>query len=93
MSEIKVGDLVRVARGMACCGALTGAEGKIFVVKEIGWIDPGKCSACGFIETVPAASGCPNTLPIDLPRLEKIPPLSELDTTDEPAHYGEEVRV
>ena len=84
---IQVGDMVMVVRGVTCCGSLTGSEGKIFAVTSIftdtkGYI----CDFCEAKNEQYAARGLPGTpRAIDLDRLKRIPPLSELEETKETA--------
>lgn len=74
---IKAGDLVWVARGMTCCGYLTGAEGMYFVVSGVrsGRTGTG-CLQCGdgASARVMCADGCPGRRGIELGRLKKIDP-------------------
>ena len=81
MNEIKVGDLVVVVRGMGCCGKPTGNEGKIFQVSRFE--NSGcTCVYCGFSPMPTSAWGLQGALSITLDRLRRIPPLSELESTE-----------
>ena len=74
---IQVGDLVQVVRGMPCCGAVTPMQGHIF--KVTGFKETkGKCKNCSARANgwMSAKGGM---FPIDVPRLKRIPPLSELE--------------
>jgi hypothetical protein len=82
MSGIAVGDLVVVARGMPCCGHRTGAEGSIFVVSAIEPYAQEICISCKAPLPLPTAFGHRGGKGFDLPRLRRIPPLSELDEAE-----------
>ena len=82
MSEpIKVGDLVMVVRGRYCCGHETGHEGSIFTVTRFYTPNPRfeKCKFCDRPDVEMGAYGLPQRMSIDVYRLKRIPPLSELD--------------
>lgn len=86
---IKVRDLVWVAYGVPCCGHLTGAEGMYFVVSHIIHCPGERCNFCGSIRPPLTAFGRPGLVKgFDLPRLKKLPPLTEPETVTqrEPAH-------
>ena len=80
MSEpIKVGDMVVVVRGMPCCGHSTPMQGHIFRVAQIRerTMTRFPCLYCAAESDNPAALG--GEKPVDLCRLKRIPPLSELE--------------
>lgn len=79
---ISVGDLVRVVRGMPCCGHATGAEGMIFVVRSIEHTHSEYCNFCRRLDPEDVANGCEGKLGIDISRLRKIPDLWELDEAE-----------
>src|SRR5260221_6522076 len=81
-NAIRVGDLVRVARGMPCCGHPTGAEGMIFAVRSIEHTYGEYCDFCNRLDPEDVANGCAGRLGIDLSRLRKIPDLWELDEAE-----------
>ena len=75
--EIKVGDLVQVARGMPCCDATTPMQGHIFNVsgfKEVA----GRCKTCG-ARAYAEMAAVGGQLPVDVVRLKRIQPLEELE--------------
>lgn len=77
MSDIKVGDLVRVA--VAPHAHAADVFGWIFQVARIG--DCCQCSACGHIFVEPSAWYTDhNAMPLSW--LRRIPPLSELESTE-----------
>lgn len=82
---IQVGDLVIVVRGMPCCGHLTGAEGKIFEVTAFHTLTQDElCENCYTLLPKELAShGLQDYRPIANSRLQKIPPLSELESSTE----------
>lgn len=74
MSEIKVGDMVMVVRGMPCCGATGRHMGHTFVVSAVKPQDVGNCSYCGhFFEIVPTARD-ESFKPCPIYRLKRIDP-------------------
>jgi len=81
MSDIKVGDLVMVVRGMTCCGAITGSEGAVFQVTELA-PTVGKCLVCRSSHSPGTAHSKEVPAGIDLDRLRKIEPLSREDSIE-----------
>lgn len=77
MSEpIKVGDLVQIVRPTTCCGD-ENATGLVFVVQAISVTDWWcECGASGddCVHAMHQDGEC-----VELSRLKRIPPLSELD--------------
>lgn len=79
MSEpIKVGDLVMVVCGSACCDS-RHTNGWIFVVDNFYTGDFGACRNCGKRGRGTLARRAGDKDGWDLPRLKRIPPLPELE--------------
>ena len=76
MSDIQVGDLVYVFRDTICCNHVTEMSGVIFRLTAISPCS-GDCCYCGASLHPMKAVGGRYTL--DVRRLKRIPPLSELE--------------
>lgn len=78
--DIAPGDWVQVARGMLCCGHLTGLEGHIFRVSEIRPKPPVvyQCLWCFTRSMQPDVGFTNEGLYVDLGRLRRLPTLEEL---------------
>lgn len=83
MSEIKVGDLVMVVRGMVCCGAATKMMGRVFVVDQIKLGPAGRCLHCGCLNPEALSARAPGIRPIRLPRLIRIDPLTDPESIEQ----------
>ena len=81
MSDIKVGDLVVVIKSNGCsCAAPSKTIGLIFRVNEIRLSHNARCGACKIpMEDTICAFGDLDDGAFDMPRLKRIPPLSELE--------------
>ena len=79
MSDIKVGDLVLVAKACPHCGDTDGL-GMIFLVFEIFSSDRG-ANCCGYTSGMSACATDPrnHNQGFDVQLLKRIPPLSELE--------------
>ena len=76
-NDIKVGDLVQVVKPKACCGAVTEANGIVYEVRSISahsW----NCTFCGVYHQTDRADGGDGHS-LEVYRLRRIPPLSELE--------------
>lgn len=81
---IKAGDSVWIAEPTYCCGS-TKALGRVFVVAEVRLADAIYCPSCrGYAPKALCATRGGNKV-IELSRLRKIPPLSELERKTEEA--------
>ena len=78
---IREGDNAYVAYKTTCCGSNIRL-GYFLQVKSIKRYRDGRCSECGYIEDCLVAFGFGHATPFDLRRLRRIPPLSELETTN-----------
>jgi len=76
---IQMGDLVQVVRPTTCCNS-SRYTGYLFVVRDLRVTHRGSCAACG--QPTPPNEVCaigPEGAHTELPRLRRIPPLSELE--------------
>lgn len=84
MSEpIRVGDLVQIVKPMPCCGRLGKHYGDTFTVSEIittRFVNA--CAYCGARYAGTYAVDPADDLAAEVRRLKRIPPLSELESTE-----------
>ena len=81
--RIKLGDLVYVARGVPCCGSLTGMEGTVFVTTTSRETLPyEECIGCGKVTYDTYWFGARNGLGVAESRLEKFIPPSVEDSVE-----------
>ena len=78
MSQIKVGDLVQVVRGVPCCGGFNKL-GVTFKVVRFLTLSGRICGWCGVTTTRNNACGSGMVSGYDVARLKRIPPLEELE--------------
>jgi hypothetical protein len=82
MSEIKRGDLVRIAYAMPCCGENPN-YGTIFVVSSVFHKDVSHCAYCyQKFNHVTCATGKSDGLPTRVSRLIKIDPPAQTKQTE-----------
>lgn len=83
MSAIKSGDSVFIARGMPCCGTLTGAEGTMFAVTCVRPVNGLECATCGADSRGVLVADGHRRRGIAISRLIKLPDELETITRDE----------
>jgi hypothetical protein len=79
VSDIKVGDLVVVVRGMPCCGSDTKSLGKTYVVSDIIEYKDNYCLNCNVWLGSGLAAMYAIGRAVANNRLKRIPPLDELE--------------
>jgi hypothetical protein len=81
---IQVGDLVQVVRSLPCCHHASKWHGHIYIVSELYPPSPSVvCIHCNSPKNFPTAIAEGHDVGVLVCMLKRIPPLSELESTDQ----------